>query len=186
MRSRIIIAVTIASGLLLSGCASTSSPTTTSPSASSGSTAPSASTSGSSSGSVPTSAPSESGSGAKCTDLTAAAASAAVGKSTTVKATPITPLAGLTICDVTVADEVYPIQLAVNTTNAAALFTADQQVSSGVDLSGVGDKAFSSTIGIEALSGNVEIKVTGPAGPVLNKNYTIPTAIAKAMVAALK
>ena len=98
----------------------------------------------------------------------------------------MTPLAGLTICDISVADEVYPIQLAVNTTNAAAVFAAEQKADSGVDLSGVGDRAFSSEIGIEVLSGNVDIKVTGPAGPVLNKNYTVPTAIAKAMVAALK
>jgi hypothetical protein len=49
----------------------------------------------------------------------------------------------------------------------------------------VGDKAFTDTIGVETLSGRVNVKVTGPAGPVLSGNFAIPTAIAKAMVAAL-
>ena len=65
-------------------------------------------------------------------------------------------------------------------------YDADQQAFAGVDLSGVGDKAFSSSIGVEILSGSVDIKVIGPAGPVLNGTDTTPTAIAKAMVAALK
>jgi hypothetical protein len=127
------------------------------------------------------------GSGGKCTDLTAAAASAAVGKPTTVTIdTTGAPLAGLTVCNVAVADEVYPIQLAVDTSASQATFSGDHQAYSGVDLSGVGDKAFTSSVGVEVLSGSVDIKVTGPAGPVLNGNYTVPTALAKAMVGALK
>ena len=54
-----------------------------------------------------------------------------------------------------------------------------------MDLSGVGDKAFTSAVGVEILSGGVDIQVIGPAGPVLSKDYTIPTAVAKAMVATL-
>lgn len=147
-----------------------------------GGSQPAASSSGG--GSQPGSGTS-SGSNAKCTDLTPAAASAAVGKPVTVTLnSSITPLAGLTICDVTVADEVYPIQLAVMTSGAQALYSADKQVSQGVDLSGVGDEAFTSSIGVEVLSGGVDIKVTGPAGPVLSGDYAVPTAIAKAMVAA--
>lgn len=128
-----------------------------------------------------------SASGAKCSDLTAAAASQEVGKATTVTLdTSAAALPGLTICNVTVADEVYPIQLSVDTSNAQELFNADMQASSGVDLGGVGDKAFSSATGIEALSGGVDIKIFGPAGPVMNKNYTVPIALAKAMISTLK
>jgi hypothetical protein len=110
-----------------------------------------------------------------------------LGKSTTVTLdTTVTALPGLTICDVTVADEIYPIQLAVDNNGGQELYNADKQVSGGADVSGVGDKAFTDQIGVEALSGNVDIKVTGPAGPVLNGNFAVPTAIAKAMVAALQ
>lgn len=139
-----------------------------------------------SSPSQPVSGGSSSGSG-KCTDLTAAGASAAVGKPTTVTLDPtVAALPGLTICTVTVADEVYPIQLAVDNNGGQELYNADKQVSAGTDLSGVGDKAFTDEIGVEALSGNVDIKVTGPAGPVLSGNFAVPTAIAKAMVTALQ
>jgi hypothetical protein len=123
---------------------------------------------------------------AKCTDLTAAAASAAMGKTVTVTLdTAGAPLAGLTVCDVVDAAEVYPIQLDVATADAQALYSGDEQAFGGVDLGGVGDKAFTSSVGVEVLSGGVDIQVIGPAGPVLNKDYTIPTAVAKAMVAAL-
>lgn len=126
------------------------------------------------------------GSGAKCTDLTPAAASAAMGKAVTL--TPDTTgatLAGLTICNVMVADEGYPIQLAVATVGGQALYSADEQAFQGKDLSGVGDKAFTSSTGVEILSGGVDITVTGPAGPVLSGNYATAIGIAKAMVAAL-
>jgi len=127
-----------------------------------------------------------SGSGAKCSDLSDSAASAAVGKATKVTLDKsVAPLPGLTICKVTVADEVYPIQLAVATRNAAQQYSADKDAFSGTSLSGVGDQAFSSEVGVETLSGGVDIKVTGPAGPVLNKDYTIPVALAKAMIATL-
>jgi hypothetical protein len=130
---------------------------------------------------------SSSGSGPKCTALTAAAASAAVGKATTVTLDPgSASLPGLTICDVVIADEVYPVQLAVDTNGGESLYDADEQVMSGKDLSGVGDKAFTSSISVEVLSGGVDIKVTGPAGPVLSGDYTVPTALAKAMVAAIQ
>jgi hypothetical protein len=126
------------------------------------------------------------GSNAKCTDLTAAAASAAVGKTVTVTLdTGDTQLPGLTICEIADAAEVYPIQLDVNTNDTTAQFAADKQAYDGVDLSGVGDKAFTSSVGVEVLSGSVDIQVIGPAGPVLSNDYTIPTAVAKAMVAAL-
>jgi hypothetical protein len=126
------------------------------------------------------------GSNAKCTDLTAAAASAAVGKTVTVTLdTAGGQLAGLTVCDVVDAAEVYSIQLDVNTSDAQALYAGDEQSFGGVDLSGVGDKAFTSSIGVEVLSGDVDIQVIGPAAPVLNNDYAIPTAVAKAMVAAL-
>ncbi|MEO8888556.1 MAG: hypothetical protein ABI301_00225 [Jatrophihabitantaceae bacterium] len=139
------------------------------------------------SSSTPNSAPTTSGDGAKCSDLTNAAATASLGKATTVTPdTSGTSLPGLTICNVTVGGEVYPIQLAVNTSDAQAQFTADKGAFAGVDLSGVGDRAFSSSTGVEVLSGSVDIQITGPAGPVLNKIYTTPTAIAKAMVSALK
>jgi hypothetical protein len=126
------------------------------------------------------------GSNAKCTDLTAAAASAAVGKTVTVTLDSTgTQLPGLTICDIADAAEVYPIQLNVNTNDTTAQFAADEQAYGGVDLSGVGDKAFTSSVGVEVLSGSVDIQVIGPAGPVLSNDFTIPTAVAKAMIAAL-
>jgi len=53
-------------------------------------------------------------------------------------------------------------------------------------VSGVGDKAFTSSVGIEVLGGGVDIKVMGPAGPVLSGDYTYSTAVAKAMIAALR
>lgn len=126
--------------------------------------------------------------GAKCTDLTNAAASAVIGRATTVALdTSVAPLAGLTVCTVTVANGIYPIQLSVNTSGGAAEFAADRSASSNVaDLGGVGDKAFTSSTGVEALRGTVDITVFGPAGPVLDGNYTIPTGLAKAMVAAVK
>jgi hypothetical protein len=128
-----------------------------------------------------------SGSGAKCTDLTAAAASAALGKTVSIALdSGSASLPGLTICDVTVADEVYPIQLSVDSNDGGLLYTGDDEVSGGTALSGVGDKAFTSAIGVETLSGSVDIKVIGPAGPVLSGNFATPTAIAKAMVAALQ
>ena len=40
-------------------------------------------------------------------------------------------------------------------------------------------------MGVEVLSGNVDIKVTGPSGPVPNHDYKPSTAIAKAMISAL-
>lgn len=131
------------------------------------------------------SAPSASGGGAKCSDLTNAAASASLGKPTTVTLDPSVKFPGLTICNVVVTGEVYPIQLAVDTSNAQDQYTVDDQASGGANLPGVGDKAFSSSIGVETVSGNVDIKITGPAGPVLGGNFTLPTAIAKAMISAL-
>jgi hypothetical protein len=126
------------------------------------------------------------GGGAKCSDLTNAAATAMVGKATTVALdTTPTALPGLTICSVTVAGEVYPIQLAVSTSNAATLYRVDKGAFTGTDLAGVGDQAFSSAVGVETLSGSVDIKVTGPAGPVLNKDYSLSIKIAKAMIDAL-
>jgi hypothetical protein len=127
-----------------------------------------------------------SGSDAKCSDLTPAAASASMGKAVTVTLdTTGATLAGLTICNVTVADEGYPIQLDVDTVGGQALFSADEQAFGGKDLSGVGDKAFTGSTGVEVLSGGVDIRVIGPAGPVLSGNYTTAIGIAKAMVAAL-
>ena len=126
-----------------------------------------------------------SGGGAKCIDLSDASASAALGKKATVKAEAATHLAGLTICDVTIVGEIYPIQLDVNSANASALFTADRQVSFVASLTGLGDMAFRSSIGVEALSAGVDIKVIGPAGPVLNNDFTVPTALVKAMIAAI-
>jgi hypothetical protein len=76
-------------------------------------------------------------------------------------------LAGLTICDVTVEGAFYPIQLSVDTKDAEATYAADKEASAGVALSGIGDKAFKSSTGIEVLSSNAEIEVIGPAGPVL-------------------
>ncbi len=178
------LATVACAATLLAGCGSSGSvsPTT----AGGGSPTPGGGNPTGGSGSQPGSGTS-SGSDAKCTDLTGAAASAAVGKSTTVTLdTTVAPLSGLTICNVVVADEAYPIQLAVYTVNAQAAYAGDDRAFSGVDMGGVGDKAFSSSVGVEVLSGSVDIKVTGPAGPVLNGNYTVPTAIAKAMVAALK
>jgi hypothetical protein len=125
-------------------------------------------------------------SNAKCTDLTAAAASAAVGKTVTVTLDPSgANLPGMTICDISAATDANPIQLDVNTSDTTAQFAADEQAYGGKDLSGVGDKAFTSSIGVEVLSGSVDIQVIGPAGPVLSNDYTIPTAVAKAMIAAL-
>jgi hypothetical protein len=165
---------------LLAACGSSGggSPTTAG-----GSTQPASSTSQPASS---TSQPASTSSGAKCTDLTPAAASAALGKAVTVTmdAGGVT-LPGLTICDVTVADEVYPIQLDVDTDNGQELYDGDLESGGGTTVSGVGDKAFTDAIGIEALSGGVDIKVIGPAGPVLSGNFATPTAIAKAMIAAL-
>jgi hypothetical protein len=174
---------------LLAGCGSSGggTPATSGggiPTTTGGGTQPPTGTSGP--GSQPASGGSSGGSGAKCTDLTSAAASAALGKTVTVTPEPgDVSLAGLTICDVTVADEVYPIQLAVDSANGQLLYSGDEQVSGGTALSGVGDKAFTSAIGVEALKGDVDIKVTGPAGPVLSGNFATPTALAKAMVAAI-
>jgi hypothetical protein len=87
---------------------------------------------------------------------------------------------------VTIANEVYPVQLAVNTHNGATAFAADKSAESPVKpIAGVGDQAFSWSIGVEALAKGADIKATGPAGPVLSGDFTVPTALAKAMVAAL-
>lgn len=125
--------------------------------------------------------------GVRCTDLTNAAATAALGKPATVTLTqtPIN-LPGLTICDVKLGSEVYPIQLDVDTSNAAVLFAGDKNAFSGTDLPDVGDKAFTSSVGVEVLKGSVDIKVNGPAGAVLSGDYTVATAVAKAMLGVLK
>jgi hypothetical protein len=183
-------------GILLSGCGATSAGNAaTGSSNSTGASGPGATATQPASGSGtanPTASPTQPASGsssasdAKCTDLTAAAASAALGRSVTVTLdTGSTQLAGLTVCDVVNADAVYPVQFSVNTNGSQALYASDEQSFGGVDLSGVGDKAFTSSVGVETLSGGVDIQVIGPAGPVLSKDYTVPTAIAKAMVAAL-
>jgi hypothetical protein len=172
--------------ILLAGCgASGGGSPTTAAGNSTGARASQPAAATSSSASQPVSGTSAGGD-AKCTDLTAAAASAAVGKTVTVTLdTGGTQLPGMTICDIADAAEVYPIQLDVITNDTTALFAADKQAYAGVDLSGVGDKAFTSSVGVEVLSGSVDIQVIGPAGPVLSNDYTIPTAVAKAMVAAL-
>jgi hypothetical protein len=176
-----VLAPVVCAASLLAACGSSGGGT---PATGSGGAQPASGSSGG--GSQPSSGTSSS-SNAKCTDLTPAAASAAVGKTVTVTLdSGGVSLAGLTICDVTVADEVYPIQLAVDTSDGPLLYSGDEQVSGGVDISGVGDKAFTDAIGVETLSGGVDIKVTGPAGPVLSGNFAVPTAIAKAMVAALR
>jgi transcription elongation factor len=166
---------------LLAACGSSGGGT---PATSGGSSQPASTTSGGSS--TPASGGSSSGSGAKCTDLTSAAASAALG--TTVMVTLDSngaSLPGLTVCQVADADLTNSIQVAVDTTGAAALFNSDLQSFGGTPLSGVGDKAFTDSIGVETLSGSVDIQVTGPAAPVLSGNFAMSTAIAKAMVAAL-
>jgi hypothetical protein len=174
-------------GILLAGCGATStgSPATSTGNATNG-TANSAGTANPTANATQPASGTSASSDAKCTDLTAAAASAAVGKPVTVKLdTAGGSLAGLTVCDVSDAAEVYPIQVDVDTADAQALYSGDKRASGGVDVSGVGDEAFTSAIGVEVLSGGVDIQVIGPAGPVLNKDYTISTAVAKAMVAAL-
>jgi hypothetical protein len=188
------IAPAALAAILLGGCGATSAG---SPATRTGGSATSAANPPTGSGNPiqtasPTASPTQPASGtstasdAKCTDLTAAAASAALGRSVTVTLdTGGTQLAGLTVCDVVDPADVYPVQLSVNTAGSQALYAADEQSFGGVDLSGVGDMAFTSSVGVETLSGGVDIQVIGPAGPVLNKDYAIPTAIAKAMVAAL-
>jgi hypothetical protein len=170
----VVLAPAVCAATLLAACGSTAGGT---PATSGGSQPASGSSAGSGSSS----------SNAKCTDLTPAAASAAVGKRVTLTLdTRGGTLAGHTTCDVTVADEVYPIQLDVMTNGGQQLYSADKQAMSGVDISGVGDQAFTSSTGVEALKGGVDIKVVGPAGPVLSGNFAIPTAIAKAMAATVQ
>jgi hypothetical protein len=110
-----------------------------------------------------------------------------VGKATTVKAdASAASVPGLSICTLTITGEDYPVQLDVDISNGEQLYTADKSVQAGKDVSGVGDKAFSSEIGVEALAKGADIKVVGPAGPVLSGDFAVPTALAKAMAAALK
>ncbi len=136
---------------------------------------------------VASSPPAPTGGGPKCTDLTSAAATAAVGKPTTVALDSADSLPGDTICDVTVANEIYPIQLDVVSPDGATVYAQDLSTFTvAPSLSGVGDKAFTSSEGVEALKGDVDIQVIGPAGPVLGGNFTVPTAIAKAMIATIK
>lgn len=136
---------------------------------------------------TPTSGPSAATSNAKCTDLTDAAASAAVGTATTVTLDTTPPLAGLTICNIAVAGEIDPIQLDVNTVGAAAKYHLDHEVDGGPSIAGIGDQAFRSATGIEALVGNVCIDVIGPAEPILlHHDFSQPTALVKAMVATVK
>ena len=126
-------------------------------------------------------------SNAKCTDLTDAAASAAVGRATTVTLDTGPSAPGLTICQIAVAGEIDPIQLDVNTTGAAAKYRVDREAFGESDIAGIGDKAFRSATGIEALVGNVEVDVIGPAEPILlHHDFSQPTALVKAMVAAVK
>ncbi len=135
----------------------------------------------------PTSGPGPAESNAKCTDLTDAAASAAVGQVTTVTLDGPVTLAGLTICKVTVANLIDPIQLDVNTHQAAAYYRVEKGINYEAVVAGIGDDAFQSAIGIEALSDGVDVRVVGPAEPILlHHDFTIPTALAKAMVAAVK
>jgi hypothetical protein len=187
------LAPVVCAAALLAACGSSGGGT---PATSGGSSQPASGTSGSGSqpasgtsgsGSTPASGGSSSGSGAKCTDLTSAAASAALGNTVTVTLdSGGTPLAGVTDCTVADADDTTSIQLNVDTADAAALYNGDLQSFGGKSLTGVGDKAFTDAIGVETLSGGVDIQVIGPAGPVLSGNFATPTALAKAMVAALQ
>ncbi len=133
------------------------------------------------------SAPPVSASNAKCTDLTDAAASAAVGRATTVTLDTGFSAPGLTICKIAVAGEIDPIQLDVNTTGAAAKYRLDREAFGESDIAGIGDQAFRDATGIEALVGNVEVDVFGPAEPILlHHDFSQPTALVKAMVATVK
>ncbi|MET3806876.1 hypothetical protein ABIB25_003896 [Nakamurella sp. UYEF19] len=121
----------------------------------------------------------------KCTDLTAAAAGAAVGKPTTLTLDSSDAISST--CDVNVAGEVDPIQLFVITSATAREFADEKKAAADLKtVGGVGDQAFTDALGVEVLRGSVEIKVGGPEDALKNDDYSVPTAIAKAMVAALK
>ncbi|WP_375503767.1 hypothetical protein [uncultured Jatrophihabitans sp.] len=132
-----------------------------------------------------TSTGTSSASGAKCTDLTAAAASAAVGK-----AAKITLLssgaAGETNCSIKAGadpddpDAYYGLDVRPN--EGQTTFNEEKQAISGTSVAGIGDQAFTSTTGLAVLSHGVVIEVSGPR----SSDYTIPTAIAKAMIATLR
>ncbi|QNK79866.1 hypothetical protein [Nakamurella sp. PAMC28650] len=123
--------------------------------------------------------------GGKCTDLTAAAATAAVGKPTTVAIESSD--ATSSTCDITIAGDVYPVQISVVTAVDAAHLAEEKSNAADVkELTGVGDQAFTDALGVEALTGTVEIKVTGPGDALKNNDYSVSTALAKAMIAALK
>jgi hypothetical protein len=190
-----MLAVLAASVLVTTGCNGSSRPTAAKNSpATTSAVAAAVTTTGASAVAAPSSRASTSvaaisaaGGGHKCADLTNAAASAAVGKPTTVTLDATgASLPSLSICKVTVADEVYPIQLDVNTTNGAQVFAAEKRGEPQAQaLSGVGEQAFTTTIGVEALEKGIDITVVGPAGAVLGGNFAIPTALAKAMAAAI-
>jgi hypothetical protein len=172
-------AIAVAMAGLVSACSGSGSTTAVTPPSSSDPTA--ASTASAAAG---TTAQPVNAKGASCAKLTDAAATAAIGKATTVKLEPST-LASVTLCQLTITGEVYPVQIETATGLTLAEFKASQKVIGGSTVDGIGDAAFTSDTGVETYAGSVQVQVTGPAGPVLNKDFTIPTAVAKAMLAAL-
>ena len=131
-----------------------------------------------------TSTGTSSASGAKCTDLTAAAASAAVGKTATITLLS-SGAAGETNCTIKAgADPDDPdlyFGLDVRPNEGQATFNEEKQAIHGTAVGGVGDQAFTSTTGLAVLSHGVVIEISGPQ----SSGSTIPTAIAKAMIATL-
>jgi hypothetical protein len=149
---------------LLAGCGSSGGSTTNDAAASHGSGS-SNSSSGSSSG----------GSGVLdgighpvniCGLMPAATAASASGVPVTVAQEQDTPSYKIWVCNYTTADGTNGFTISVLAMDAVAGYSADVQANSSVPgakyqtISGLGDKAFTSISGVEALFGNVQISVS--------------------------
>ena len=178
-RSTTLIATSALVAALVGGCSSSASKVSaTKDTAGSRSSTTSSTTSKTTTGT-------SSASGAKCTDVTAAAASAAVGKPATI--TLLTSgAAGETTCSIKAgADPADPelfYTLDVRPNEGQTTFDEEKQAISGTAVAGVGDEAFTSTTGLAVLSHGAVIEILGPS----SSGYAIETAIAKAMIATLR
>ena len=95
-------------------------------------------------------------------------------------------IAGQSFCDYSDGAAGYPVRVELDNVNAGSMYQAYKSVSGKpTDLAAIGDQAFGDATGIHVLSGSYYIEVNGPAGAVLSGDYTKPTAIAKALIAAL-
>ena len=102
-----------------------------------------------------------------CTLLPVATVASITSEPLTVATEQDTPSTKTYVCDYTSSDGTFAVLITVAAMAAAIGYDADlsstSQVTPAKQISGLGDKAFSGPLGLEALFGNVSITVSNPS-----------------------